>query len=297
MTNYYDLLGVDPDAKKAEIKSAYREKVDAANESGDHGAAKDLVEAWNVLSDPYQRGRYDANIGSTGDDVEVVGDDIEVVDDGREPAPRPKGLMGRLLGAPPAPAGAKNDRRRAARELPELDLPKGLEPAPNGRRFMGVLLDGFAFYAIFVLTSELTLRVSGRPVPKKATSYVDLLGPWTALLFAVFFAFYLLFEIVPTKRRGQTVGRRLARVRVVDRETGEGPSWKQTFVRAMLPFVIFVVAFPVVGPTAGMVVLALVMWSALDAGRQGWHDKLAKTIVVDAGPPVPRGRKAAEAKR
>ena len=57
--DYYDLLGVDSDAPTDDIRSAYRDKKAALGDQGDKADAAALNKAWNVLSDPYQRGRYD----------------------------------------------------------------------------------------------------------------------------------------------------------------------------------------------------------------------------------------------
>ncbi len=61
MDDYYSLLGVDADASVDDIRGAYRvrkEGLDTATDAGKADAAR-LNKAWNVLSDPYQRGRYD----------------------------------------------------------------------------------------------------------------------------------------------------------------------------------------------------------------------------------------------
>src|SRR5689334_24748348 len=85
MDDYYDLLGVEADAPVADIRAAYRERKAEVSERDDDDAKADaaaLNKAWNVLSDPYQRGRYDERLAE-GDDDE--GDDDEDVE---APAPR-----------------------------------------------------------------------------------------------------------------------------------------------------------------------------------------------------------------
>jgi RDD family/DnaJ domain len=82
MDDYYSLLGIDAEASVDDIRGAYRERkegLDTASDAGKADAAK-LNKAWNVLSDPYQRGRYDeqrviaAERGDLGaaDDADVV---------------------------------------------------------------------------------------------------------------------------------------------------------------------------------------------------------------------------------
>src|SRR5438552_12970369 len=61
MDDYYSLLGIDADASVDDIRGAYRVRkqgIDTASDAGKADAAK-LNKAWNVLSEPYQRGRYD----------------------------------------------------------------------------------------------------------------------------------------------------------------------------------------------------------------------------------------------
>src|SRR5262245_3735321 len=74
--DYYGLIGVNEDAETTDIRAAYREKKAALDAKGDKTEIGKLNRAWNVLSDPYQRGRYDqqraqANEGE-GDDEELA---------------------------------------------------------------------------------------------------------------------------------------------------------------------------------------------------------------------------------
>ena len=77
MTDHYELLGVEPDASKDEIKAAYRAEVANADSS----RRAQLNRAWNVLSDPIQRERYDESLAAAemGDDVDESGTDVTVV--------------------------------------------------------------------------------------------------------------------------------------------------------------------------------------------------------------------------
>ena len=62
MDDYYELLGVDADAAVDDIRAAYRDQQGGARQRAPTRARADagrLNKAWNVLSDPYQRGRYD----------------------------------------------------------------------------------------------------------------------------------------------------------------------------------------------------------------------------------------------
>lgn len=64
MTNYYDVLGVSPDATPEEIKEAYRKRAfethpDRRGKGDTHEAFVEVRAAYEVLSDPQARARYD----------------------------------------------------------------------------------------------------------------------------------------------------------------------------------------------------------------------------------------------
>ena len=93
---YYDTLGVEPDASRDELKSAYQDRVaeleaaregknvsEAALQSNRAEVAR-VRAAWNVLADPFQRSRYDEQLDTpngVGEDDDDAG--VEIVDDDR----------------------------------------------------------------------------------------------------------------------------------------------------------------------------------------------------------------------
>jgi uncharacterized RDD family membrane protein YckC len=68
--------------------------------------------------------------------------------------------------------------------------------------------------------------------------------------------------------RGQTPGMIPFNMRVVMADTGEKPD----VVRSLLRYVGLIISF--------VVILLGVIWVAFDARKQGWHDKIANTLVV-----------------
>jgi uncharacterized RDD family membrane protein YckC len=68
--------------------------------------------------------------------------------------------------------------------------------------------------------------------------------------------------------RGQTVGMMPFNMRVVSADTGE----KIDVVRGLLRYVGLIISF--------VVILIGVIWVAFDTRKQGWHDKIARTLVV-----------------
>ena len=119
---HYDVLGIARDASKDDIRAAYRERLDAAqaeqakaregkrpNEQAIASARADEAEiraAWQVLSDPYQRGRYDAlnlppdgevatSPPSTNGEVDTTGVPAVLDDADADDTPAPKGRQSR----------------------------------------------------------------------------------------------------------------------------------------------------------------------------------------------------------
>ena len=100
-------------------------------------------------------------------------------------------------------------------------------------------------------------------------------GQYLAALAGIVLA--LVYLVPSTALTGQTLGKRFRKLKVV-RVDGSPVGWSASFVRFALP-VVLAVAVPSIGPVVG---LGLVIWSLRDANHQGVHDKLAKTIVVEA---------------
>ncbi len=149
---HYELIGVPPDASREDIRTAYRARVEelqAARDKkgvGDAALAENreavarLNTAWNVLSDPYQRGRYDERLA----EGEVArGDEVELVDDQGSTTQ----LQGwRKIFAPPPPAKG----RSAATSRPQpTTVAGGLRVAEQRSRFRALTFDFLLVALIF----------------------------------------------------------------------------------------------------------------------------------------------------
>jgi hypothetical protein len=130
MDDYYSLLGIDPGASVDDIRGAYRlrkDGLDTASEAGRADALK-LNKAWNVLSDPYQRGRYDEQRGQAAESGELGSDDADG-DDARSS----NGSGSKRLSA--SAGNARQTRQQAAREARQARMKKPTITPPARTHF------------------------------------------------------------------------------------------------------------------------------------------------------------------
>jgi uncharacterized RDD family membrane protein YckC len=99
----------------------------------------------------------------------------------------------------------------------------------------------------------------------------------TYLILGAMLAVFLAILVPPTALTGQTLGMRIRRVRVVGADGGP-VGWGAAFARFAVPLLIALAV-----PTLGFIIgLGMVLWYLRDRNRQGFHDKLARTLVVAA---------------
>ena len=138
--------------------------------------------------------------------------------------------------------------------------------ATIGRRFVARLIDAL----IVALPASLALW----PYIDADEGTID--GPlWLVYLLGLVVP--AMYEIVFIAWRGQTVGKVIMSVRVVQLDGGEVPSASQSAIRALLPLAVLNLPLPPISTLAGM---AIYLWAFTSPLRQGLHDRAAGTVVV-----------------
>ena len=251
---HYEVIGSDPQAAKADLKAAYVGSLDAAQAGGDTDEVAQVRRAWQVLSDPVQRQRYDEEIGvgrrggpeptaaapaGFGDEPDDEAMDVEVVDE-LAPAPRSRTIL--------------------------PDMPAFLEQPTIGRRLTASLIDIVTLVAVFAASFGIAFAVIGGDTAR-LVALIVLIEAWIIGLF-----------VVPTLRTGQTLGKRFTYVMTVDRATGNLPSAAQVIRRYIIPMV----AIPALGQLGPFLALFFGLSYAMGRDQFSLADRLASTVVVVA---------------
>ena len=149
-------------------------------------------------------------------------------------------------------------------------------PAPRGYRLLARTVDVtvLAFTMAFVYV-EIVHRLSGDGDANLFDASTSS-GGSMRLTFLVLSALY---EVVPVALSGRTFGKLMLGLKV---ERIDGPSEPVGFVRSFGRWLVpnAAIAIPMVGPFVYLAVVGIV---AFDPRRQGLHDRLAGTVVLDVG--------------
>ncbi|MEI5102095.1 RDD family protein [Streptomyces sp. PmtG] len=164
--------------------------------------------------------------------------------------------------------------------------PGGMGPtvASMGRRFGARVIDGVAFAVIIALltaggaVSAFNKAKDCEPGTANYDSCIedassDLAAKIGAVV-VVIGVVGLVYEWLMTTLAGGTLGKLAVGIRVVDAETGRNPGVGAAFLRYIIP---------VVGSLAcgiGQFVVYLSPFWDKSGRQQGWHDKVAKTMVI-----------------
>ncbi|MEV0800574.1 CHAT domain-containing protein [Kribbella sp. NPDC050281] len=143
--------------------------------------------------------------------------------------------------------------------------------ASMGERFLARFIDW-----MLILLPLIFLVPTSEPTPtgeSAPTTFADTLFFLGSLLTLA------VYEVVLTARWGNTVGKRLLRLKVVRRLDGGPVGWGPSLLRWVVQLIAWIP-----GLLFGSIILYLSPFWDSTGGRQGWHDKLAGTIVVKQPP-------------
>jgi len=166
----------------------------------------------------------------------------------------------------------------------------------SGPRYVGFWKRLLAF---FIDTLILVTVILAIVIAVYGRRYVQLASEGQTLLFDIIVQGVLpaVAAILFWRYRGATPGKMLIGARIVSAKTLGPPSTGQligryfAYIISMLPSIVVAVAIIVVSILSGridlqlwLVITPLLMWGflwiAFDKRKQGWHDKLAGTVVI-----------------
>lgn len=317
--DYYNMLGVDPDATTDDIRAAYRVRKDALDTGSDSGkadAAK-LNKAWNVLSDPYQRGRYDeqrANGADTPDDD----DEVEVASNGQKRPPARTTRGGRQMPPPtitppagthfPAPkqrviamtidllvlilifiggqvgaqALAKNQKPEVVHAIDQLN--KDITNLNNQKdaASKAVSADKKAGNTAAQQADQKKVDDLNQQIKDKTTQHDDEAAKLNGYFFGAIAAAFLLgflYLVIPSITSGRTLGKRFQHLKVL-RDDGTPLRAGDAIKRYGLIIIVSFVLYLFVRELGAVIVLVGVTTWMRNPNFQGMHDRVAHTIVV-----------------
>jgi len=136
--------------------------------------------------------------------------------------------------------------------------------ATIGRRALAQVVDGFVVgIPLFIVT----LAWGGDITDTNNDNLVALTALWLGV--------NLFYNTAMIATRGATIGKRLVRIKVVNRTDGSPVSWSYAAVRALIPAVAGLI--PVIGFALSIAVYVRAFFHPY---RQGLHDAAAGTVVV-----------------
>lgn len=157
--------------------------------------------------------------------------------------------------------------------------PPGVQYGSMGRRLGARLLDGVIIgiplaVVAFVLIGGALSQTKTDPVTGQITGGEGVAMGSFLGFYAIVFVVSIGYEITMIAVRGATLGKQILGLRVLREADGQVPGWGPAFLRWLIP---------VAGGLLCGVGQILVWLSPFFDGtgrRQGWHDKVAKTVVV-----------------
>lgn len=170
---------------------------------------------------------------------------------------------------PPSAAATPGPSPQALPSEPKVsDTLGSVDYAGFGARFLASLVDGIIVGAIYfvlmipvLIMGVITAAGGGSELP---TAMLGLQLLFQGIGWILTVAYYVYFTA-----KGQTLGKKALKIRVVRAESGEAPGYTKAFLRE------------VVGKMVSAMVFGLgYLWMLWDGKKQTWHDKIAGTVVI-----------------
>ncbi len=124
-----------------------------------------------------------------------------------------------------------------------------------------LMVPALIFYLVHFLSLDHPFSFSGGRLIQEFT-----LPYWAAFLNLLINYSYFFFLLGKT---GRSPGKKLVNLKVI-RLDGQNPDWLTAGLRVFLGF-----------PLSGGVLLLGYLWAGWDSQKQAWHDKLARTLVIE----------------
>jgi uncharacterized RDD family membrane protein YckC len=174
-------------------------------------------------------------------------------------------------GAYPGPEGGPAQSGASA-AVP--GVPAGIEVADMGQRLLARLVDlGIALViGLILIVPGFAMSEPGQLDPATGQITGGSLSPLVIIGYLVLFAFGIYNEIVLMAQRGQSIGKRVIKVKAVRTADGTAPGFGGALIR-----------YIVLAITGSLCFIGYLSPFFDNSGRrQGWHDKAANTIVIKA---------------
>ncbi|UTO05236.1 RDD family protein [Moraxella sp. FZLJ2107] len=190
------------------------------------------------------------------------------------------------------PEQAKTTQERA----PQSMQPKVGEQAiyaSIGSRFLATVVNFVLFLLSLLPFLQSFMSLNPDPVKLNTGAFTERMAyaqelatqiaPQAMTLTSALILSYVVIQLILIIARGQSFGKMVVGIRTVDDKTHDKPNFfKRVILRVLLLFVIYQVASGLPVPINLSLILLMINYfiASRDRNRQGWHDKLAGTVVV-----------------
>ena len=143
--------------------------------------------------------------------------------------------------------------------------------ATLGERALARIIDSVVYVVFWTILFFLMMGIAAGSSGSSDSASVG----FGSILLIMFFGMVatVLYELVMIAVKGQTLGKMVMGVKVVDQRNGQNPGWGPSFMRILIPQLANFVC------GLGLIVYLSPMFDK--SGRmQGWHDNVANDLVI-----------------